>query len=368
MRAVNLFCGGGGFATGALRAGVKIEAALDVDEVLTSAHDANFPDVELHLTDVATLKGSQVLDLVEGDIEIVFGGPPCQGFSNIGLREVGDPRRLLVGHFFRLVSEIGPVAFVMENVVGLTQGNAGEVLEAAAKLVAGRYEVLGPVRLDASDFGAATKRKRIFVIGYDRERCDPITLADIEGFGTPAATVADAIADLEGAERCDGESDGFDIWRLSDADGISEYAKSLRSDDCMVTGHRATEHGPVVTERFRAVPQGGVDRVGRHPRLGWQGQCPTLRAGTGPDRGSFQSVRPIHPEHARVITVREAARLQGFSDHHRFHPTIWHSFRMIGNCVSPFVAEAIFRAVLLRAEGGRGSRARGGRDYGNGFG
>ena len=101
MRAVNLFCGGGGFATGALRAGVKVEAAFDVDEVLTSAHDANFPDVELHLVDVATLTGSRVMGLVEGDIEIVFGGPPCQGFSNIGLRELLF-RTLFDGGFPRL--------------------------------------------------------------------------------------------------------------------------------------------------------------------------------------------------------------------------------------------------------------------------
>ena len=353
MRAVNLFCGGGGFVTGALRAGVKVEAAFDVDEVLTSAHHTNFPDAELHLADVATLTGSEISALVDGEIEIVFGGPPCQGFSNIGLREAGDPRRLLLGHFFRLVSEIGPAAFVMENVVGLTQGNAQEVLEAGVEMVAGRYEILGPVGLDAGDFGAATKRKRIFVIGYDRERCDQIGLADIEGFGAPPATVADAIADLEGAERSDEATDGFDAWRLIDADGISEYAKLLRSEDRMVTGHRATAHGREVAARFGEVPQGGNDRVGRHPRLAWEGQCPTLRAGTGPERGSFQSVRPIHPEHARVITVREAARLQGFPDRHRFHPTIWHSFRIIGNSVSPFVAEAIFRAVLLRAAGGR---------------
>ena len=352
MRGVNLFCGGGGFVTGAQRAGVKVEAAFDVDEVLTSAHDANFQDVELHLGDVAELSGSQVADLVAGDIDIVFGGPPCQGFSNIGLREAGDPRRLLLGHFFRLVSEMGPAAFVMENVVGLTQGNAREVLEAGLETVPGRYEVLGPVPLDASDFGAATKRKRIFVIGYDRDRCEPIGLADIEAFGAPPATVADAIADMEGAVRCDEEADGFDAWRLSDEDGISEYAKSLRSEDRVVTGHRVTAHGGEVAARFGEVAPGGVDRIGRHPRLAWEGQCPTLRAGTGPERGSFQSVRPIHPEHARVITVREAARLQGFPDSHRFHPTIWHSFRIIGNSVSPFVAEAIFRAVLLRAEGG----------------
>jgi DNA (cytosine-5)-methyltransferase 1 len=87
--------------------------------------------------------------------------------------------------------------------------------------------------------------------------------------------------------------------------------------------------------------------------LKWDGQCPTLRAGTGSDRGSFQSVRPIHPDEPRVITVREAARLQGFPDCHFFHKTVWHSFRMIGNSVSPFVSEAVFcaiKACLIKAQ------------------
>jgi DNA (cytosine-5)-methyltransferase 1 len=93
-----------------------------------------------------------------------------------------------------------------------------------------------------------------------------------------------------------------------------------------------------------------MDKIGRHPRLAWGGQCPTLRAGTGADRGSYQSVRPIHPSENRVITVREAARLQGFPDSHLFHPTVWHSFRMIGNSVSPIIAKAVFQAIRSKVE------------------
>ena len=350
MRAVNLFCGGGGFASGALQAGIMVEAAYDIDPVLTWSHETNFPRTALFLGDIADLTGADIAESVEEGIDVVFGGPPCQGFSNIGLREVDDPRRLLLGHFFRIVSEIQPAVFVMENVVGVTQGNARDVLDAGLDVVSERYELLGPVKLNASDFGGATKRTRVFVIGFDRKRCDDIRLADIERFRVPAATVEDAIVDLDDAKRCAEDFGPFDSWRLRSCGGISSYARSLRSDDKKITSHRVTKHSEQVTERFRSVPPGGVDRIGRHPRLTWTGQCPTLRAGTGPERGSFQSVRPIHPIHPRVITVREAARLQGFSDGHRFHPTIWHSFRMIGNSVSPFVAKAIFRAILLRCE------------------
>jgi DNA (cytosine-5)-methyltransferase 1 len=122
----------------------------------------------------------------------------------------------------------------------------------------------------------------------------------------------------------------------------------LRTEDQTFTGHRRTAHTREVIKRFKKVKQGGVDPIGRHPRLSWSGQCPTLRAGTGNDRGSFQSVRPIHPEENRVITVREGARLQGFPDRFRFHPTVWHSFRMIGNSVSPIISKAIFSLIAKR--------------------
>ncbi|MNJ64000.1 Modification methylase BanI [compost metagenome] len=91
--------------------------------------------------------------------------------------------------------------------------------------------------------------------------------------------------------------------------------------------------------------QGSVDPVGKHKRLHWDGFCPTLRAGTGSDRGSYQSVRPLHPVEDRVITPREGARLQGFPDDFIFHETVWHSFRMIGNSVSPIIAEVLLRNI-----------------------
>lgn len=139
---------------------------------------------------------------------------------------------------------------------------------------------------------------------------------------------------------------------------------SLRASDKVFTGHRPTIHTQGVVDRFARVKQGQVDPVGRHPRLAWEGLCPTLRAGTGADKGSYQAVRPIHPEEDRVITVREAARLQGFPDTHLFHPTVWHSFRMIGNSVSPIMAKAIFSAIAAHL--GLPSRADGAVDRGDG--
>ncbi|TKA88311.1 DNA cytosine methyltransferase [Guyparkeria sp. SB14A] len=346
---IELFSGTGGFSLGAHKAGFRVAAAFDNDPVLTSSYRRNFPDTQFFLEDVSSLTAAALRESVGGSRFGLFGGPPCQGFSDIGKRDPNDPRRDLLVHFFRLVSEARPVFFVMENVRGLGNADSIEVLESAMGLVSDRYALHGPVILDASDFGAATKRPRLFVIGVHRDFGDAVTAEDIESQKRPSKTVRDAIADLVGAERVE-DCGGFDVWEVPEVVARSEYASSLSRLDRRFTGHLRTRHTSAVVDRFKALSQGELDKVGRHPRLAWSGLCPTLRAGTGADRGSYQSVRPIHPEEPRVITVREAARLQGFPDAHLFHPTIWHSFRMIGNSVSPLMSEAIFRAVASKLQ------------------
>ena len=112
-----------------------------------------------------------------------------------------------------------------------------------------------------------------------------------------------------------------------------------------ISGFFTTIHSAAVHERYKNTLQGQTDSVSRSKKLKWDGLCPTLRAGTGSDRGSHQAVRPLHPEQGRVITVREAARLQGFPDWFTFHPTKWHSFRMIGNSVSPIISNKILGVI-----------------------
>jgi DNA (cytosine-5)-methyltransferase 1 len=344
MKIVDLFCGCGGFSLGAHRAGYDVSAAFDIDPILTSSFHANFPRAKCVVADVAELKGDIIRRFAGRRIDGIFGGPPCQGFSEIGRRDEQDPRRQLLGHFFRLVSEVNPKFFIMENVKGLNFRNSRGLLNESLDSLAGAYAIFGPAVLDAADYGAATKRPRLFVVGIHRDQGAALSSNDLVPFQRSPATVRDAIADLCNALPLESDGD-FDRWRITKRGSPHSYARNLRSSDGTFTSHRIVQHRSEVILRFSRVPEGGVDQIGRHPRLAWEGQCPTLRAGTGSDRGSFQAVRPLHPRDPRVITVREAARLQGFPDEHRFHPTIWHSFRMIGNSVSPIMAEAIFRAV-----------------------
>jgi DNA (cytosine-5)-methyltransferase 1 len=347
---VELFCGGGGFSRGAHNAGFEVSAAYDIDPILSSSYPLNFPNTQLFHRDVGPLTGAEIVRDIGQKPFGIFGGPPCQGFSDIGKRDTADPRRKLLGHFFRVVSEAKPTFFVMENVRGLAYADSRPVLDDALEYVNGTYDILGPHIWDSSQFGAPTKRNRMFVIGVHKDRAAPLTLPDVERHKTKPPSVRQAIADLASAHPIESSDDlpGFDRWQIRRRGQPSDYAWMLRSVDNIFTGHRATAHTKAVVERFGKVKPGKMDPVGRHPRLKWNGLCPTLRAGTGSDLGSYQSVRPIHPSEDRVITVREAARLQGFPDRHVFHPTVWHSFRMIGNSVSPFMAEAIFLAVRGR--------------------
>lgn len=344
MRIADLFAGCGGFSLGAEQAGHRVVVAVDSDRILASSYPYNFPKACVLREDVCNLDGETIQAAAGGKVDGVVGGPPCQGFSDIGRRDPRDPRRSLVREFFRLVAEMEPPFFVMENVRGLGRSAARSLLDEALELVGDKYSVLGPTVWNAADFGAATNRSRLFVIGIHKDCGDAVTEDDVGALKRRAATVREAISDLAGAVAI-GEEGGFDIWRIVKAGRPYGYARGLRSADGRFTGHRKTEHSKAVKTRFASVPEGGVDSVGRHPRLAWEGQCPVLRAGTGADRGSHQALRPIHPERARVITVREAARLQGFPDVHRFHSTTWHSFRMIGNSVSPIIARAILTVI-----------------------
>lgn len=300
----------------------------------------------------------------------MVGGPPCQGFSYIGKRNPTDERNALIGQFFRFVACAQPAFFVMENVLGILSSDFRFILDHGLEELDGRYSILGPLICDTSEFGAATKRKRAILVGYLPDRMDPITESDLIAVKvSKRITVAEAIVDLPSPSHSVRDMDG-EYWATYRRDPFpgekGAYARGARQAPPpklgskyirknwsmnLVSGFQPTRHSPMVLKRFRSVAPGMRDETSRCPRLEWSRQCPTLRAGTGNDRGSYQAIRPLHPKENRVISVREAARLQGFPDWFQFHPTKWHSFRMIGNSVSPYLSERILM-VIRKALGG----------------
>lgn len=353
-KVIDLFCGAGGLSLGAHFVGFKTAVAVDIDANLTSSYSDNFPGAKLLLKDLSQLSGQSLLTeagFKAREIAGIIGGPPCQGFSLMGKRDKTDPRNALIGHFFRLVHEIEPSFFVMENVPGILLGDAKTALDNLIDGLKG-YEILGPIRVNASDFGAATNRERVIVIGLRDGR---ITNAELDKMKVKTKTsVRSAIADLP-----EPRTGGWGHYRLVEMSDYASEARRIRrglgtllfkqaTREGRVSGLHPTLHTDEVRRRFASVLPGTIDIVSRCPRLSWDAVAPTLRAGTGPDHGSYQSIRPIHPDHDRVITVREAARLQGFPDWFKFHDTKWHSFRMIGNSVSPFMSAALLGTLSSR--------------------
>lgn len=343
---------------GAKNAGFRTELAIDKDRDLSASFRSNFSTSNFLPFDIAAIDKDFLRAHLPTGVDGVIGGPPCQGFSSIGRQALDDPRRNLVRDFFRIVSIARPSFFLMENVKGLSFSRHIDVLNKGLDQLNGRWKIIGPLILDAADFGAPTSRARLFVLGFDSEKMN-VPSADqfLPSTTVAKTTVADAIKDISNARYYCEDATGFDYWRYSQMKNISVYAQRMRSMSGLFSGHNKTVHTDIVTRRFAKVLPGKIDAIGRHPRLSWSGVCPTLRAGTGSDRGSYQSVRPLHPKEDRVITAREAARLQGFPDDFLFHPTTWHSFRMIGNSVSPIIAEALLKIVIRNMSSAQQSKA-----------
>jgi len=359
---VDLFSGCGGFGLGAKLAGFDVVVAVDIDPDLQSAYARNFPNTRVVNGDLSKLDQKDWECLLGGaTIDGVIGGPPCQGYSRMGKGDMLDPRRSLLRHFFRTVNLISPKFFVMENVEGLLDDkNMPELLD-AIKTVDSKYVVLPPIVVDASKFGAPTKRKRVVVIGFDPTKMAEVKTHEILGIEMEETTVRDAIFDLAEPIAQSKDPENYGWSRYKPVRNLSAYAIKMRAtppinlgwpvaleklQQKLVSGCFETIHTPNVMARYASTLPGSCDPVSRSKRLKWDGLCPTLRAGTGADKGSHQAVRPLHPKSARVITVREAARLQGFPDWFCFHQTKWHSFRMIGNSVSPLLAEGILKVII----------------------
>ena len=363
---IDLFAGVGGLSLGAARAGFAVAGAVERDRLALGTHKLNFPNTKHLQRDVRRLRGEWLvgeLGIGRGQLAGLIGGPPCQGFSEIGLRAETDPRNGLFLHFFRLVAECRPAFFVAENVPGILRERNARVRDRALATVPAKYTLIKPFVVRASDYGVPTTRTRVFFVGYDPDRVADLTP---EMFlpkpGIDDVRVGDALVHLpriradwqteEQSWRAVGELENSQFSRrvtdfaphgVGDKESLALYKKHRYA-----SGFLGTLHSRTTIRRFAELAPGQSDSVSKCVRLDREGYCPTLRAGTGSDRGSYQAIRPVHPTSPRVIAPREAARLQGFPDWFQFHPTKWHSFRQIGNSVSPIVAERILK-VLHRA-------------------
>ena len=362
---IDLFCGCGGMSLGAARAGFNVVSGVDKDSRALKAHSLNFPNAKHLNFDIGQTSGSELLEksgVARGALDVLAGGPPCQGFSTMGKRDVDDARNSLIFDFFRLVKEIKPKAFVLENVPGILHEKYAAILEAALEIVRKEYNVLKPEPIRACDVGAPTLRKRVFIVGclkslgelsanfwtpYDKPDVTPVVRHALAGLPFDINPDWKSCAGGIRTVKVGRKGFFFDSATSRIPVGVGHEA-SIRTyqETYSVTGCWGTKHSEDLEGRYATLAAGKSDSKTKSTRLDPNGYCPTLRAGTGPDRGSFQAVRPIHYLRPRVITPREAARLQGFPDWFQFDETKWHSFRQIGNSVSPLVSEYVMQRVI----------------------
>lgn len=366
-KVIDLFAGVGGLSLGAARAGFSLALAVELDKHAFAAHSLNYPTTKHAKDDVSTLTGKRLLELAglaSGELDGLIGGPPCQGFSSMGHRNVADPRNNLFVKFFELVNDCQPAFFVAENVLGILDEKYDTIRQSAFRYVEDDYTLLTPMRIRAADFGVPTRRERVFFVGYRNNSRRSLTQAHFEAGKTRTpATVKTALQGLPPKIFRHWITEE-QSWRPVQPLPDSEYGKQIQGDAPpgvgnsealkrffeynLASGSFGTRHSPEIQERYGRLKPGEQDPITKSVRLELEGLCPTLRAGTDSDHGSFQAVRPIHPTAARVITPREAARLQGFPDWFRFAPSKWHSFRQIGNSVSPILAGVIFKVIYSR--------------------
>jgi DNA (cytosine-5)-methyltransferase 1 len=361
---IDLFAGAGGLSLGFEQGGFDVVAAVEIDPVHAAVHEFNFPDCAVLCADAAMVSGERIrkaAGIGTSQVDVVFGGTPCQGFSLIGKRALDDPRNKLLLEFLRITVELKASYFVFENVKGLTIGSHRELLDELIQAFGeSGYDVVLPYRvLNAADFGIPQSRQRLFLMGARRG----LPLPTYPLTGSSSVTVWDAIGDLPDIDQ---EPVLLTTDAISGVDygGGSRYARQMHGlarendnyayerawDGGVLTSSMRTEHTKLSQQRFRDTPNGEIEPISRFFKLDPTGICNTLRAGTGSDRGAFTSPRPIHPVYPRCISVREAARLHSYPDWFRFHVTKWHGFRQVGNSVPPRLGRAV-AAQILRASG-----------------
>jgi len=370
---VDLFAGAGGLSLGFEQAGFDVAAAVEYDPIHCATHEFNFPECAALCRSVADTDATDIRKnsrIGDQNVDVVFGGAPCQGFSMIGKRALDDPRNSLVHHFVRLVVDLRASFFVFENVRGLTVGAQRRFLEEIiGEFRKNGYRVVEEYRvLNASHYGVPQDRQRLFLMGarkgfplpdYPQITHDPPIGANLAAdlFRGPTPTVWDALRDLPEAD--DYEELLERDWVKAKFKKPTDYSAPLRGDsadpsdfsvprdfDCgLLTSSLRTIHTELSRRRFQETKHGDTEQVSRFHKLDPRGICNTIRAGTASDHGAFTSPRPIHPFSPRCITVREAARLHSYPDWFRFHVTKWHGFRQIGNSVPPLLARAVATKV-----------------------
>lgn len=343
MNVADLFSGVGGLSLGFRQAGFNVSLAIEFDKQIAESYQKNHPHTIMYNEDICQIDFRK-LHKIHPNIDIVCGGPPCQGYSQKGKRlQLDDPRNFLFLRFVDFVKEFNPKYFILENVLNIITTANGyfkeEIIQSFNNL---GYAVSSGV-LNALDFGIPQDRRRAVFIGVKGNKS--LELPSPNGIKT---TVMDAIYDLPFISSGKGE----EISKYDKA-STTEYQKKLRGGQNILYNHVATNHSPSALAKLALIPKGKGKEVlpkelltksiysGTWCRLLEEGVAPTIttRFDT-PSSGRF-----THPVLDRCLTIREAARIQSFPDSFIFYGNRTSQMKQVGNAVPPILAYEIANTI-----------------------
>ncbi len=396
---IDLFAGAGGLAEGFRQAGFSVRSGVEVDVAAATTFGRNFREASVFFGQVADASATALLQdagLKQGDLDCLIGGPPCQSFSyNNHQRSEKDVRAGLFRDYLGLLEGLEPKCLVMENVPGiLTVGGGSVIDEIVESLYDLGYECAVKI-LYAEEFGVPQERRRVFIVGSRLGIRDTETLIPDGVFGPVQKPSSDANPYVHHWKREPGRDYGHmnavkvgsaisDLPAIENGAELNEmdYAspprtilqRRLRGSQSVLFNHIVPQLAPKTLRRIEHVPIGGswrdiphdilpagmqrADRSShtkRYGRLDPLGRCCTILTKLDPHWGSY-----IHPHANRVISVREAARLQSFPDAFRFYGHKSEMMQQVGNAVPPLMAAALGRTVLshIRERSAAGRHAR----------
>ncbi|WP_340160265.1 DNA cytosine methyltransferase [uncultured Hoeflea sp.] len=356
--AIDIFCGAGGLSEGFRQAGFAVLVGNDIDKAAAQTFKATHKEAVFLEGPIGNWSAADFLKaatLKRGELDVLIGGPPCQGFSVYNhQRGMHDERSSLYLEYLRIVEGLLPKWVVLENVTGITSAGDG----AAVNAIVQGFEELGyrveAKILKAEEYGIPQERRRIVFLGTRTE--SPIQWPEkTHGPGLkPFVTVDDAIGDLPPLEN--GASFKGNAYIRPP---VSDYQKELRNGATKVLNHFVPKLGDINLRRLEHIPPGGSwrdipidllpagmkrakrsDHTKRYGRLRWEGLSSTILTKCDIHWGAY-----IHPSQQRSISVREAARFQSFPDWFEFSGSQTEQYVQIGNAVPPLLGRAIAKAI-----------------------
>lgn len=341
---IDLFSGVGGLSLGFRMAGYDVLLANEIDSSIAEAYTKNHPETRMINADITSLDIGSVFSQYVDKVDVVIGGPPCQGFSQKGQRKsINDPRNFLFRYFFEVVKYVRPTFFVIENVPNILTAENGYFKQEIAEIFQGiGYEVNCAV-LNAADYGVPQNRHRAFIVG-NKISVDFV----FPVLKKQKVSIWEAISDLNYLNS--GEGKWEDVYRLEPQ---SEYQRLMRRNSPKLHNHQATKHSALALKKLDLIPpEGDKSSLPRdmltksiysgtwcRMRTDDQSVTITTRFDT-PSSGQF-----THPFLNRSITVREAARIQSFPDDFIFYGNKGSQMKQVGNAVPPLLANAIAEQI-----------------------